>query len=186
MSQNKLTGSALIVAAMLMGAAAYAQDSGMGPEGMARGAGPMFDFAAMDADKDGKVTKVEIEAFKAARFAEADTNKDGGLSPEEMSVAHDTMMAKRKADRAAEMFKRMDKDGNGLISQEEIPAPPRADKMFDRMDADKDGAISQAEFDAAKQKMQERMDKRGHHQGGHGKDGHGKDGHGRDHGGAGN
>ena len=179
MSQNKLTGSALIVAAMLMGAAAYAQDSGMGPEGMARGAGPMFDFAAMDADKDGKVTKVEIEAFKAARFAEADTNKDGGLSPEEMSVAHDTMMAKRKADRAAEM------------SQEEMPAPPRADKMFDRMDADKDGAISQAEFDAAKQKMQERMDKRGHHQGGHGKDGHGKDGHGkdghgRDHGGAGN
>jgi Ca2+-binding EF-hand superfamily protein len=173
MSKNKFTGSALIVAAVLMGAAAFAQDSGMGPGGMPRGAGPKFDFSAMDADKDGKVTKAEIEAFRAARFAQADANKDGSLSPEEMAAAHDSMMAQRKADREAKMFKRMDKDGNGLISQDEMPIPPNADKMFDRMDTDGDGAISQAELDAAQQKMQERRDARGHHKGGHGQDGHG-------------
>jgi Ca2+-binding EF-hand superfamily protein len=174
MSKHKFTGSALILAAVLMGTAAFAQDSGMGPDAMRGGAGPMFDFAAMDADKDGKVTKAEIEAFKAVRFAQADANKDGSLSPEEMSAAHDSMMAQHKADREAKMFKRMDKDGNGLISQDEMPSPPNADKMFDRMDTDGDGAISQAELDAAKKKMQERRDARGHHKGGHGKDGHGR------------
>ncbi len=173
MVSNKLTGAALIVVAGLMGAAAYAQDSGMAEGGMPRGgAGPMFDFAAMDANKDGKVTKAEIEAFKAARFGEADTNKDGKLSVEEMIVARDAMIAKRKEDRMAQMIARFDKDGDGMISQAEMPTPPNADKMFDRLDTDKDGAISQAELDAAKQMMQERM---GQH------DGNGK-GEGRGHG----
>ena len=59
MSKNKLAGSALILVAALMGAAAYAQD--------ATPAKPMqgpFDFATLDADKDGKVTAVSTSAFQ--------------------------------------------------------------------------------------------------------------------------
>lgn len=173
---NKLTGSALIVATVLMGAAAFAQDQ-QGPEG--RGMGPMFDFSTLDADKDGKVTKAELDAQKTARFTEADTNKDGKLSAEELTAARDAMIAKRKADRLADMVAKMDKDGDGMIAIDELPSPPNADRMFDRIDTDKDGAISQAEADAAKQMMQERMEKRGERDG-HGRDGHGRDGHGRD------
>jgi Ca2+-binding EF-hand superfamily protein len=171
--QNKFTGSALIVVAALMGAAAYAQDTAAP---MQRGAGPMFDFATLDANKDGKITKDELAAAKTARFTAADTNKDGKLSVEEMTAARDAMIAKRKADRMAQMIKRFDKDGDGMISEAEMPTPPNADKMFDHFDTDKDGAISQAEADAAKQMMQDHM---GQHQGkGHGKGGHGK-GHGK-------
>ena len=173
---NKLTGSALIAVAALMGAAAYAQDAG---DKMAHGASPMFDFATLDADKDGKVTKVEIEAHKTARFEQADTNKDGKLSAEEMTAARDAMMAQRKADRMAQMIARLDKDGDGMISMAEMPNPPNADKMFERVDTDKDGAISQAEADTAKQMMQDRMAKRdGQGKGGHGRDGHGERGQG--------
>lgn len=172
--QNKFTGSALIVVAALMGAAAYAQDAAPMP----RGPGPMFDFATLDANKDGKITKDELAAAKTARFTAADTNKDGKLSAEEMTAARDAMIAKRKADRMAEMIKRFDKDGDGMISEAEMPIPPNGDKMFDRVDTDKDGAISQAEADAAMQKMQERMAEHGGKgKGGHGK-GHGRDGHG--------
>ena len=42
---------------------------GMGEEGMMTGgpgAGPMVDFATLDADKDGKVTKAEITAARTA------------------------------------------------------------------------------------------------------------------------
>lgn len=187
---NKLTGSALIAVAVMMGAAAFAQDAGMGK---GHGAGPMFDFATLDADKDGKVTKAEIEAQKAARFEQADTNKDGKLSAEEIAVARDAMIAKRKADRMAQMIARMDTDGDGMISMAEMPTPPNADEMFDRVDTDKDGAISQAEADAAKEMMQDRMGKRGDRDGhgkgrgegkeGHGHDGSGRDGHGKGHGG---
>jgi Ca2+-binding EF-hand superfamily protein len=168
--QNKFTGSALIVAAALMGAAAYAQDAAVP---MQRGPGPMFDFATLDANKDGKITKDELAATKTARFTEADANKDGKLSIEEMSAARDAMIAKRKADRLALMIQRFDKDGDGMISAAEMPSPPNADRMFDRFDTDKDGAISQAEADSAMERMQERM---AEHRGkGHGRDGHGKD-----------
>lgn len=173
LSGNKLTGSALIAVAVLMGAAAYAQDTG---DKMGHGPGPMFDFATLDADKDGKVTKAEIEAQKTARFEQADTNKDGKLSVEEMTAARDAMMAQRKADRMAQMIARTDKDGDGMISMAEMPSPPNADEMFDRVDTDKDGAISQAEADAAKQMMQDRMEKRDDH--GKGRHGHGERGQG--------
>jgi Ca2+-binding EF-hand superfamily protein len=171
--QNKFTGSALIVVAALMGAAAYAQDATPPMQG---GPGPMFDFATLDANKDGKITKDELEAAKTARFTAADTNKDGKLSVEELTAARDAMIAKRKEDRLAQMIKRFDKDGDGMISEAEMPSPPNADKMFDRIDTDKDGAISQAEADAAKQMMQDRMGKHDGRGQGHGRDGHGKDG----------
>ncbi len=38
-------------------------------------------FASLDADKDGKLTKVEFLADAKARFAAADTDKDGKVSP---------------------------------------------------------------------------------------------------------
>lgn len=166
MLYNKFAGSALVAVAVMMGAAAVAQDMGGRP-------GPMMDFSAMDADQDGKVTKAEIEAFKVARFTEADTNKDGKLSVEEVTALRDAMEAKREEDRLAGMIKRFDKDGDGMLSQAELPAQRNGDKMFDRIDTDSDGAISQAEADAAKAKMEERMADR---------DGKGKDKEGKGHG----
>ena len=64
--------------------------------GMMRG-GPMagLDFAAVDADKDGKITVAEMTAHRAARFAAADTDKDGKLSRAEFDAAKEKQRAGR-------------------------------------------------------------------------------------------
>lgn len=174
MQKSNLAGSALILVAALMGAAAYAQDV-MPEPGM--GKGMAFDFAALDADKDGKVTQAEVDAFHAAKVKAADTNADGKLSAEELAAMQMAAMQQRAADRAAKMITKLDTDADGMLSVAEMAARPGAGRMFQMMDTDSDGAITQAEADAAQQAMQDhRGGKQG--KGGHGKGGHGKDGHG--------
>ncbi|MBW8823012.1 MAG: EF-hand domain-containing protein [Xanthomonadales bacterium] len=65
----------------------------------------------------------DFQAMRARHFAEMDGNHDGKISKEEMLAA----MAKRDAERARKrgelvdaMFKRMDTDGDGLLSQDEM------------------------------------------------------------------
>ena len=50
-----------------------------------------------------------------------------------------------------EMFKRMDKDGDGRLSRAELPADERAQKRFEAMDKDQDGYVTQEEAQAARQ-----------------------------------
>lgn len=79
---------------------------------------------------DEAKTRAEVEKRIAERFAEADANKDGAVTSEELKAAVD----KRLADAHAKM------------------AEMRA-RMFDRLDADKNGAISRAEWDAHQAQM---------------------------------
>ena len=65
-----------------------------------------------------------------------------------------------------EMFKRMDKDGDGTLSKEE--APERMKEHFDEIDTDKDGKLSKDELKAHREK---RMNGRGGRPGGEGPDG---------------
>ena len=76
MKTSKIT--ALVIAGLTATTiAGVALAEGPGGMGMMRG-GPMagLDFAAVDADKDGKITVAEMTAHRAARFAAADTDKD--------------------------------------------------------------------------------------------------------------
>ena len=154
--------SALILAALLgvtMSTAALAEKGPM--------SGPMgLNFEAMDADKDGKITKAEIAAHRSAMFTEADADKDGKLSADEMIAMHDKAQAARKAKMAAKMIGRIDTDKDGFVSAEEMAAMPMMDKMFERVDTDKDGAVSTEEMAAMAAR------KEGHEKG-HGKHGGG-------------
>lgn len=132
------------------------------------GDGPMsrFPFDAVDADKDGKVTKAEFDAFRASQAAAIDTDQDGKVTVEEMTAAHLVRMSERATTMAAEMVEQLDTDGDGALSADEMAARPAPARLFDRADADGDGAVSKAEFDAAgdrmKQRMANRKDKQGH------------------------
>ncbi|NAZ37203.1 EF-hand domain-containing protein [Rubellimicrobium sp. CFH 75288] len=103
-----------------------------------------------DLDGDGRITREEIEARKAERFAEADADGDGGLSPEELVALEDIIRDEIRRARAAATIERFDDNGDGLLQFEEIEErTPRLAPIFDRLDRDGDGGISQDELDAA-------------------------------------
>ena len=101
----------LIIAAALVTipvAGAFACGSG-GHGGMHGGKQAMFQ--AIDADKDGKVTQAEAQAFGDARFAKTDTDGDGKLSKAELEAS----MQARIAEHVAKRLARMDTDGDGVL-----------------------------------------------------------------------
>ncbi|MFN7224717.1 MAG: EF-hand domain-containing protein [Paracoccaceae bacterium] len=169
--KNKFVGATLVALAVALAGSAAMADRG---DRMGGGDGPMFgmDFAAIDADKDGKITQAEIDAYRAAQAKALDTDGDGLLSAEELSAMHLQNATARANDRAARMIERMDTDGDGKLSAAEMTVRPMPGRMFDRLDADKDGALSEAELAAARDRMTERRgdkggDKRGGMQRGH-------------------
>jgi Ca2+-binding EF-hand superfamily protein len=135
------------------------------------GHGPMFDFATADADKDGKVTKDELMAYRQSRLAGTDADGDGLISAEELAAHMKAEMGARIDERAKARVAAQDANGDGKLSAEELIAPPMPMRMFDRLDADGDGAVSEEELAKAHEMMRERM---GGHRDGHRKGHHGK------------
>ncbi|MCA8884239.1 MAG: EF-hand domain-containing protein [Rhodobacteraceae bacterium] len=158
-----LTG---LVAVPLAAGPLFALDrSGMGP-----------DFATLDQNSDGVVTAEEIAARHQARFADADADGNGTLSREELAAGIGKMQAERMQQGADRMIARFDKNGDGALSQDELPSGPQ-DGMLKRLDANNDGQLDQQEFAAMGHGPQGGPN--GGPQGGApGQKGHGKDCHG--------
>jgi Ca2+-binding EF-hand superfamily protein len=181
MTKSRTLITALALAAVTgatLSTAAFADR--MGDMGGQMG-GPMgglaqIDFAAVDADKDGKITPAEVDAFRAAEVTAADTDKDGKLSAAELSAMQLARLTARAEDMAARMIERHDADGDGALTAAELATRPAPQNLFDRADTDADGALSQAELDAARAQMAEMRGGEGRGKG-HGRgdgEGHGR------------
>lgn len=116
-----------------------------------------FDFAAIDADGDGKITKTEMQAHRTARVAMLDADSDGKISEAEL-VAQGLQDAEARAvARAKRMIERLDSDGDGSLSAAEIlTRGGDAGRLFERVDADDDGGVTQDEITAAQEKFRGR------------------------------
>jgi Ca2+-binding EF-hand superfamily protein len=144
-----------------------------------------------DTDKNGEVSREEFDAAMEQRFATMDSNKDGVVSQEEFKQqakakrqAHKKKyQSKMKTDSegriskqayldakmkwAEQKFARLDKDGDGFLSQEERMAAKmtkrskRAHHYFSKIDANSDGMISADENRASADRMFTKMDKNG-------------------------
>lgn len=167
MTARFTTGAAIAALVAATVATAALADRGQGMQGMQGGRGAMLleMFDAIDADKDGKLTKAELEAHRAAEFAAADTNSDGLLDAGELAAQHLARMAATAADRSAQMIARMDDNGDGSLSVDEMQQT-MMDRGFSRLDADNDGAITKAEAEAAGDRFSDRRKKRHGMQGG--------------------
>lgn len=107
-----------------------------------------------DANKDGVITREEVSAAKKARFATIDTNGDGALSMDEMKVHHDEEMAKRETKMKEKMPEKM-------ASMKE-KKHSRMNEYFTKMDKDGNGTLTFDEFGHAGEKdMFARMDSNG-------------------------
>ena len=131
-------------------------------------------FAQLDANKDGQLTADEIPDDKRRLFERllriADKNQDGKLNAEEFAAglkprerpappAPPQGPEGRKPDGPKPdgrpgpemMFKRLDANGDGKITLDEVPEERRErfKKLIERGDKDGDGALSEQEFIAA-------------------------------------
>jgi Ca2+-binding EF-hand superfamily protein len=111
-------------------------------------------FRQIDADKNGQLTRTEIEqhqqqsalaeakARNRAQFVELDANKNGQLSPAEFAK----LTPPAAAGNAGPMLAREDSNRDSQISLIEHRTSTLAN--FDRVDTDKDGVVTPAEMKA--------------------------------------
>ena len=168
---NKTLIAALLGATLLAGGAAAAIHSQTPPQdGPKRGM--MRDpLARADADNNGIVTRAEVLAQIDARFAAVDANKDGKITAEERQAARATMGKRMRGgpDREGRPGGRgmgVDADGDGVVTLDEQRA--QALKLFTFVDRNGDGQVDQSERQLARDAMKQMGG--GRHGPGHGGD----------------
>ena len=149
------TLSTAISAGLIAGMASFA----LAGTAMAKRGG-MFDFAAMDTDNSGGVSKAEIMAHGQASASEIDTNGDGEISTDELKASFEKRAGEHGKKRAGKRMERwleraqerIDANDDGVLSVAEWTEHrnARLDKMFEKLDADNSGEITQAEFKDAR------------------------------------
>ena len=137
---------------------------------------------ALDADGDGKISAEEISNASVA-LRSIDNNGDGQLTMDELRPSGrpgvgpggnrkppagdrkpgEKMRKGERPDGAgrfggpAQMFEKLDKNGDGLLSPEEARGPLK--KRFEMIDNDGDGSISQSEMMEAGKEMEARRNR---------------------------
>ncbi|PLX39085.1 MAG: hypothetical protein C0606_00635 [Hyphomicrobiales bacterium] len=109
---------------------------GMGPGGMA------YMFDRFDENDDNAVSLEEFLAGTpgAKRFAAFDADKDGKVTKDEI----DALLAKRMATRRDRIVSRFDTDGDGIITKEEFDKPRT--ERFGMLDRNDDGKVERQEL----------------------------------------
>lgn len=107
----------------------------------------------IDSNGDGIVDFSEMQAIHPGltvdEFNKIDANSDGQLMSDELRAAH-----------MAKFMERLDTDGDGAISREEMESfgPPRFDssEKFQQFDSNGDGKLGQEEFKAMHEEMRQK------------------------------
>jgi Ca2+-binding EF-hand superfamily protein len=114
-----------------------------------------IEFKKMDSDRDGQLSRKEIETYQASQiiaaaearkralFVALDTDHNGVLSPAEFL----RLPGNEQAPNAGPMIARFDVNRDSKVSLIEYRAGTLFN--FDRLDADKDGVVTPAEMSAA-------------------------------------
>ncbi|WP_425407721.1 EF-hand domain-containing protein [Hyphococcus sp.] len=126
--KNKIVFSAIAAAgAALLTAGAYAEDG--------KGRGGYWE--KMDTNGDGEITADEASDRFAERLEAADTDGSGGVSKAEMEAYHKARRAERREARNP------DKNDDGVVDRTEFVNA--AQERFERMDKNGDGVLSEDE-----------------------------------------
>ena len=122
-------------------------------------------FENADKNKDGALTKDEVPAQRWRRLQNADANKDGKVTKDELTAAF--------KNRGQARFQNADKNKDGALTKDEVPAERW--QRLQNADANKDGKVTKDELAAF---FKARHDKRAEGKPGHAKP-HGQARHGQ-------
>jgi len=123
-----------------------------------------------DADKDGKVTRAELDGFVEKRFAQADLTGDGRISDDDLpprlrgrgllsgDEAGDVRGGRHGGGRMLRFLQGSDADKDGAVTLDE--AKGQAAKRFAQFDRNKDGSVDEADRSAMRQEMKDYRVKR--------------------------
>ncbi len=134
-----VSASAVILAVTLAGGAIAHQKTHKGKRGH-HGGGVMKMMKNADTNKDGNISKDELNAAHQAKFKEFDLDGNGSVTAEEVQKK----MSERYARLAKKITRRFDKDRNGSVTEEEF-MDNAASKLY-RLDLNDDGVISKDEM----------------------------------------
>lgn len=109
-----------------------------------------------DTDGDGQISLSEFTARADLRpsaeeqFAAMDANSDGEVSKREMKRYHRERIREHRQRRTESRAAALDEDANGVVTQEEFlagaPELPTALERFERRDANSDGVLTDDEL----------------------------------------
>lgn len=169
--RSALLAAVAVAAALPAALAQPAPRPPAGPPGAGQGGrgpgGAMFD--EMDGNKDSRVTWDEAWGFVQRRFANADADRDGGLTRQEADALRPAWAGGRRqggeaaapatppsAEQAAGrarfgdmMFRSIDADRDGRVTLEEVR--PMVEARFRGLDANADNAVSRDELPQRRQ-----------------------------------
>ena len=86
----------------------------------------------MDKDKNGKVSRAELDGYMNKEFDSLDVNRDGEIDENELAQLHWNYLS-------TQLLPLMDKDHNGKISRQEFMK--FMDQEFARLDVNHDGQL---------------------------------------------
>lgn len=116
---------------------------------MGRDPAAMLDHA--DKDGDGRISRDEFIAARAATFAKFDRNGDGVITRDDFKRI--LKFRRQAATRIDAMFAEMDADHDGRITRAELAAAPTL--LFDRADSNHDGFVDKTELAGLRAAMQQ-------------------------------
>ncbi|RWA64579.1 EF-hand domain-containing protein [Mesorhizobium sp.] len=109
----------------------------------------------VDTNGDGAITKDEIMAARERMFTRLDRNGDGVIDEKEIETARQAIKdrAEMAEARLGTRWRRMDKDDDGKVSQDEFSA---STPLFDLVDRNGDGKLSADEIAAVRKLIADR------------------------------